>query len=69
MDDRTDERDALHGPWPTGSEILQAEWPDWQIWRDRRDDGSHGDWCAEKNWMVLRAQTCDDLRELLKKQP
>ncbi|QBI56776.1 hypothetical protein [Streptomonospora litoralis] len=69
MDNRMAERDALHGPWPTEAEILQTEFPDWEIWRDVREDGTHGDWCASSGETLLRTTTCDELRGMLREQP
>jgi hypothetical protein len=69
-------KDALHGPWPTEAETLQAAYCDqWEIWREIRPDGSHGDWIARR-WPTsgdqpenaceqLPAPTVDALGELL----
>ncbi|GAA1980436.1 hypothetical protein GCM10009799_01970 [Nocardiopsis rhodophaea] len=43
---RAEERAALHGPWPTPIEIIAAEFPEWDIGRDLKADGRHGDWRA-----------------------
>ncbi|MBV2366198.1 hypothetical protein [Streptomonospora nanhaiensis] len=70
MRPRSDERDALHGPWPTEAEILAGEFPHWEIWRERRDDGTHGDWCAQLGSNPpLKAASLSDLREQLMAQP
>jgi hypothetical protein len=47
MDSR--DRSELHGPWPSPAEELEATYGDeWEIWRERLPDGSHGVWCARR---------------------
>ncbi|MBX9391585.1 hypothetical protein ACFPZ0_05740 [Streptomonospora nanhaiensis] len=65
---RAADRDALHGPWPTEAEALQAKYPDWEISRELRADGTHGDWYARRDGTSLQAETPAALRDLLEKQ-
>jgi hypothetical protein len=62
-------------PEPTAAEALQARFGDqWEIWREIRPGGSHGDWIARR-WPTggqpeddreqLRALTVDALSALL----
>lgn len=64
MRTRTMERDTLHGPWPSPPEILAAEYPDWEIWRDQ-DGHRHGPWYAKRGEYTLTAHTIQGLRERL----
>ena len=49
MDCRTRRREALHGPWPSPIEELQALYAaDWEIYRDLLPGGKHGDWIANR---------------------
>lgn len=64
---REELRTELRGPWPTTVEELQAEFPDWEIWR-RFAQGRHGDWQARRAPTVgesveLCAPTPETLRE------
>lgn len=46
--DRSHERDALHGPWPTRPEEVAAQYADkWVIYRELHPSGTHGEWIAE----------------------
>ncbi|HEX4817582.1 MAG TPA: SAM-dependent methyltransferase [Nonomuraea sp.] len=66
--------ESLQGPWPSPIEELQAEYSeDWVIWREQKDDGSHGDWIARRvndksvevrgtNSELLRAAIATDMR-------
>lgn len=46
--DRSQERDALHGPWPTRSEELAAQYANrYIIYRELHEDGTHGNWVAD----------------------
>ncbi|GAB3661679.1 hypothetical protein GCM10027589_24150 [Actinocorallia lasiicapitis] len=61
---------GLRGPWPTISEALTAVFGgEWEIWRDLRADGSHGEWLARRLTgtarPTLRAGTIHDLAEQL----
>ncbi|MBB4931870.1 hypothetical protein F4561_002690 [Lipingzhangella halophila] len=64
MRTRAMEREELHGPWPTSPEILAADFPQWEIWRDQ-GEGRHGDWCAQHGERTLRSATLEELRRLL----
>lgn len=67
---RAEERDSLHGPWPTEIEVLQSEFPDVEISRELREDGTHGDWWARPEiGAPMKAATCEELRRLLEEQP
>jgi hypothetical protein len=64
----------LYGPSPTRAEELAAKYADqWEIWRDLRPDGTHGDWIAKRltadvsEREHLRALTIDALGELLQR--
>lgn len=47
MSSRNSERAALHGPWPSLAEELQALYGDrYEIYRELLEDGRHGDWVA-----------------------
>ena len=49
MHDRPMPKDLLHGPWPSHAEALQGLYGDiWNIYRDRGNDGHHGDWIAKR---------------------
>lgn len=64
---RDNERQALHGPWISEIELVQAEFPDFTIWREMHG-GKHGDWCARAEGdesPVIRAATPKALRALL----
>jgi hypothetical protein len=74
---RHDRAADLHGPWPSPAEELEARYGDeWEIWRDRRSDGSHGDWCARR-WATdgqpddereqVQASTIEALDEVLRR--
>lgn len=62
MRTREMERENLHG-WPTGPEVLAADFPGWEISRDLLE--GHGDWRAERDGRILTARTVRELRELL----
>ncbi|HZB33642.1 MAG TPA: hypothetical protein VE465_26010 [Streptosporangiaceae bacterium] len=64
-----------HSPLPSAAEELQARYSDqWDIWRELRQDGSHGDWIAarlpiadqEESSERLSAPTVEDLAEILR---
>lgn len=64
--------DPLHdlGNYPSPAEILEADYPDWRIWRARDENGRHGDWIAEHATdrdRVFRAPDIPGLRTLLEK--
>lgn len=59
---RAMERDELHGPWPTLIEQVQSAYPEWDISRELRSDGTHGDWRAQRGDSVITAPTPDLLR-------
>jgi hypothetical protein len=68
--DRSQERDALHGPWPTRPEELAAQYAGrWTIYRELREDGTHGDWvaspCRPAKDELHRAGNIERLAELL----
>lgn len=58
---RAMEREELHGPWPTLIEQVEAAYPDWEISRDRRSDGTHGHWRARRDKEEVAAPTPDEL--------
>jgi hypothetical protein len=35
---------------------LAEDWPDWHVWRGRRDDGSPGSWLATRRRYLTRAE-------------
>lgn len=51
------------GHWPSAAEMLQADYPDWVIWRDVHR-GRHGLWCArrEDGQRQVAAETTEELR-------
>lgn len=58
-------------PQPSPSEVLLATYGDeWDIWREMKPDGSHGDWLAEHlvkgTPSQLRASSVEALAELLR---
>jgi hypothetical protein len=72
MDCRTRRREALHGPWPSPIEELQALYADeWEIYRDLLLGGKHGDWIAKRlrprdhSTSLLRAPSVDALARKL----
>lgn len=54
-DERARERAALHGH-PSVIETLAADFPDWEISRDRTG-GVHGEWCARRRDVQVTAPT------------
>lgn len=52
---------------PSAAEILQAEYPGWLVWREIREGGGHGDWCAQPNPAApaLRHADIEGLAELM----
>jgi hypothetical protein len=75
MNSRNPRATDLHGPWPSAAEELEAEYGDeWEIWRDVRPDGCHGDWIARR-WATddhqdtergqVQAPTIERLRRIL----
>lgn len=58
---------SVLGHWPSASEILQANFPDWIIWRER-DGGTHGLWQAQRadGSRHVAAQTTEELRVLMR---
>ncbi|WP_436759036.1 hypothetical protein [Streptosporangium sp. V21-05] len=58
---------------PSAAEILQAEFPEYLIWRDFTTEGGHSDWCARHTnainaEKVLRHSAPEGLRKLLEAQ-
>jgi hypothetical protein len=65
-------KDSSHdlGTWPGPNEILQAEYPEWQISREVDSPGRHGHWVARHFTAcdrVLRAADIPSLSALLAK--
>ncbi|GAA4239001.1 hypothetical protein GCM10022254_57300 [Actinomadura meridiana] len=64
--------DADEAPYPSKAEVLQAEYAhEWDIWREVRPNGRHGDWVAETlpdvpDHQLLRAKTIDGLAAQLR---
>ncbi|MEV0313507.1 hypothetical protein [Nonomuraea fuscirosea] len=54
---------------PSAIEVLQGDFPDWDIWRERLSGGRHGDWCArrvgDQDSDPLRHDSVEGLRDLL----
>ncbi|TXK41480.1 hypothetical protein [Nonomuraea sp. C10] len=54
---------------PSAVEVLQGDFPDWDIWRERSPGGRHGDWCArpvgDQESEPLRHANVEGLRDLL----
>lgn len=56
------------GVMPSQAELLQADFPEWIIWRDIDGSGRHGDWGAQHATdagRVLYASDIPALRQLL----
>jgi hypothetical protein len=74
MNSENARKDALHGPWPSTIEQLEAVYGDrWEIYRELDTDGHHGPWVARPigsetgGSEELRANDSDSLAELLAK--
>jgi hypothetical protein len=65
-DQRADERAALHAH-PSAIEIIAADYPHWEISRDR-DGTAHGDWQATRDSVTLSAPTPAELLVRLEAQ-
>lgn len=49
---------------PSAIEQLAADYPEYEIYRERRDR-RHGDWIAARGDVELRAASSEELRRLL----
>lgn len=63
---RSSDRAALHGH-PSAAEIIAADYPEWEIHREREPDG-HGDWVATRGRASLTASTSGGLLVRLEEQ-
>lgn len=59
--------ETVLGHWPSASEMLQADYPDWIIYRDR-NGATHGLWRAKRadGSGEVAAATTEELRALLR---
>ncbi|MFC9941288.1 hypothetical protein [Nocardiopsis alba] len=49
---------------PSAIEQLAADYPEYEIYRERRDR-RHGDWIAARDDVEVRASSAEELRRLL----
>lgn len=54
------------GIWPSEAEMLQAQFPEWIIWRDHDGSGCHGDWVAQDATCPDRVRRAPDIPALHK---
>jgi hypothetical protein len=53
------------GTWPSPAEVLQGDYPEWDIWRDITS-GCHGDWIARHITQPDRVHRAPDISALRK---